>query len=319
MKYNVVFFGTPEFSVSSLSVLNECDFIDVKAVVSMPDRPAGRGKKLQTPPVAAYAKEKELNLFQTQNINKDENLLNFLKSNEIDFFIVIAFAQFLGSKILEVPKHGAFNIHTSLLPKYRGAAPIQYALLNGDSETGVSIQKMVKEMDAGDICYEHKVQIDKEDTSQSLFLKLEKEAAIGLENFIKEFKEKNGDISFRKQNPDLVSFAPTIKKEDGLINPKVETSVTIINKLRAYTPWPGCFVYLNDFRLKVHEIEIFPKSLNPGDVDTGMGALLLGTKEGTIRLTTVQPDGKKAQRDADFLNGVKSKGLTLKLSEEHYD
>lgn len=319
MKYRVVFFGTPEFSVSSLQVLQKSESVDVVAVVSMPDRPAGRGKKLQTPPVAQYAKENGINLFQSKNINRDEELLEFLNSNEVDFYVVIAFAQFLGSKILEKPKYGAFNIHTSLLPKYRGAAPIQYALLNGDTETGVSIQKMVKEMDAGDICYEHTVPITPEETSQTLFKKLEKEAALGLRNFLEDFVEKNGDINYRQQDPHLVSFAPTIKKEDGLINPLKESSKTIINKLKAYTPWPGCFIYFNDFRLKVHQIEVFPKALAPGEVDTSMGALLLGTTDGTIRLSSVQPDGKKPQRDADFLNGVKSKGLTLKLNDENYD
>ncbi len=317
--YKVVFFGTPDFSVPSLEVLKDHKEIEVAAVVSMPDRPAGRGKKLKTPPVAQYAKDHGLTLFQTENINKDEALLSFLESQQIDFFVVIAFAQFLGERILALPKFGAFNIHTSLLPKYRGAAPIQYALLNGDEMTGVSIQRMVKEMDAGDICYDHQVSINPQETSASLFKKLEGEAAIGLKNFIQDFVEKEGMVEFRKQDPNQISCAPTIQKGDGLINPLKENAIAIINKMRAFTPWPGCFIYLNDFRLKVHEIELFPKELDAGQIDVSMGALLLGTANGTIRLSSVQPEGKKAQKDTDFLNGIKSKKLDLLLNKDHYE
>jgi methionyl-tRNA formyltransferase len=317
--YKVVFFGTPEFSVPSLEILNNINEIQVVAVVSMPDRPSGRGKKLKTPPVAQFAKDNQIKLFQTSNINKDEELLNFLNKEHIDFYVVIAFAQFLGKKILNIPKFGAFNIHTSLLPKYRGAAPIQYALLNGDHTTGVSIQRMVKEMDAGDICYDHTVAIEENDTSLTLFKKLEVEAAKGLGSFIQEFVEKNGNVSFKEQNPSEVSFAPTIQKKDGLINPFKENASKIINKMRAFTPWPGCYIFLNDFRLKVLEIEKFPKELRAGEIDSSMGAILLGTSEGTIRLTSVQPEGKKAQKDIDFLNGLKSKNVELCLNEDSYE
>ena len=318
MSYKVVFFGTPDFSVPSLKCLLEHNEINVCAVVSMPDRPAGRGKKLKTPPVAEAAKENGLKLFQTENVNKDEEFLEFLKNEDVDFMVVIAFAQFLGKKVLESSKFGAFNIHTSLLPKYRGAAPIQYAILNGDKETGVSIQKMVKKMDAGDICYEHKVTIEPNDTSETLFNKLQTEAASGLKSFIDHFISNSGEIEFRPQDPEHVSFAPTIKKVDGLINPYKESANQIINKLRAYTPWPGCHLYLNDFRIKVLELEPFPKKLNPGEIDTSMGSLVLGTVEGALHLKTVQPDGKKAQADSNFLNGIKSKGITLEINKEHY-
>ncbi|MCF8058060.1 MAG: methionyl-tRNA formyltransferase [Bacteriovoracaceae bacterium] len=319
MKYRVVFFGTPDFSVPSLDIIFQHVDFEVIAVVSMPDRPAGRGQKLKTPPVAEYAKQKGLKLFQSENVNKDQFLNQFLKTNEIDFYVVIAFAQFLGNDILNIPKHGAFNIHTSLLPKYRGAAPIQYALLNGDHTTGVSIQKMVKKMDAGDLVYSHDVVISPEDNSGTLFKKLEQESAIGLKTFLDLFMDKKGTLTFKSQEEDNVSFAPTIQKEDGLINPFTEDSIKIQNKLRAYTPWPGLFIYLNDMRLKVHTIEAFPKVLNPGDVDTQLGSLLIGTTKGTIRLSGVQPEGKKAQKDTDFLNGIKSKKIVLQLNKDKYE
>lgn len=319
MSYKVAFFGTPDFSVPSLDVINQNPDFEISAVISMPDRPAGRGHKLKTPPVAQYAIDHELQLFQTENINKDPGLIKFLNDNQIDFFIVIAFAQFLGTKILEIPKFGAFNIHTSLLPKYRGAAPIQYALLNGDPVTGVSIQKMVKQMDAGDLVYDHEVPILPGDNSGTLFKKLEKEAAVGLHNFLETFSKTSGDLTYTQQDNNKATFAPTILKTDGLINPFKEDCQTIINKLRAYTPWPGLHIFLNDARLKVHAVEAFPKNLQPGEIDIALGSLLLGTTKGTIRLGSIQPEGKKAQRDVDFLNGIKSKNISLKLHKERYE
>ena len=149
-KLNVVFFGTPDFSVPTLELLHHHPDINLLAIVTMPDRPAGRGQELKSPPVAEYAKQNKIQLYQVENINKEETILSQLEQKNVDFILVLAFAQFLGSRVLKMPKLGCFNIHTSILPKYRGAAPIQYALLNGDTSTGVSIQKMVKEMDAGD-------------------------------------------------------------------------------------------------------------------------------------------------------------------------
>lgn len=315
----VVFFGTPEFSVPCLKLLHEHESIDVACVVSMPDRKAGRGKKLQTPPVAQYAKDHDLKLIQTPNINKDEEALQTLNSIQVDFFLVIAFAQFLGKKVLNLPKLGAFNIHTSLLPKYRGAAPIQYALLNGDQETGVTIQKMVSKMDAGDIAYFHKVPIDSKETSGSLFKKLEKEAALGLDEFLKDFIKAPSEISLTPQDEKMVSFAPTIDKQDGLIDPFHHSAEEIFNQSRAYSPWPGQFLFINDQRLKVTEVEVFPKEVEVGKISTEYGVLLLGTKQGSIRLSKVQPEGKKPQADSDFLNGLKSKGLLPTLNKEHYE
>ena len=135
-KLNVVFFGTPDFSVGCLKTLLENDNINISYVVTMPDRPAGRGKHLKSPPVADFAKEHSIPLLQTSDINKETEFLNELKSAGIDFYIVVAFAQFLSTSVLNIPRLGPFNIHTSELPKYRGAAPIQYALLNGDKRTG---------------------------------------------------------------------------------------------------------------------------------------------------------------------------------------
>jgi methionyl-tRNA formyltransferase len=163
-KLRTIFLGTPDFSIPVLEMLTNHHNIELVQVITMPDRPAGRGQEMQSPPVAMFAKEKKIPLLQTENINKEEAFFENFNSTNTDLIIVLAFAQFLGTKILALPKLGCFNIHTSLLPKYRGAAPIQYALWNGDKSTGVSIQKMVKKMDAGDLAHSHPLPILENET-----------------------------------------------------------------------------------------------------------------------------------------------------------
>ncbi|MBT5093526.1 MAG: methionyl-tRNA formyltransferase, partial [Halobacteriovoraceae bacterium] len=252
-RLKTIFCGTPEFSVPVLETLKNNSDIELYAVVSMPDRPAGRGKKLTTPEVAQYAKDHNLKLIQTENINREEAFLKEAGDQGVDLIIVLAFAQFLGSKMLELPKHGCFNIHTSLLPKYRGAAPIQYALLNGDKQTGVSIQKMVKKMDAGDLVHSSQVKIGEDTTGGELYDLLKKEAAISIEPFIKSLIE--GTITYTKQDETQVSLAPTLKKNDGFIDFKNQKVDVIFNQVRALKPWPGTFCFLNNKRLKVINIK----------------------------------------------------------------
>ncbi len=318
-KYKVVFFGTPDFSVASLKALTEIDNIEVVQVISMPDRPAGRGNKLQSPAVINFAKENDLYFFQTSNINKESSFLEELKTLDIDFFVVIAFAQFLGTKLLKIPRLGAFNIHTSLLPKYRGAAPIQYALLNGDTKTGVTIQKMVKKMDAGDIVYGHEVDIDPDETCDLLFKKLESQASIGLVRFIENLTSTNEDITYTAQDESCVSFAPTIQKQDGLINPITTSALEIYNTYRAYYPWPGIYLYTDDSkRLKIIKLTPIDIFVECAQFSYETGKLLLGTKNGTLHLEVVQLDGKKAVSDKDFINTLKSKKATLTLDRSIY-
>ena len=171
-KIKTIFCGNPDFALTTLQSLNNHMQIDLQGVITNTDKPVGRGKKLSSPPCAQFAKENNIPLFQTSNINKDESLLEDLENKRPELIIVVAFSHFLGKRILELPSVGAFNIHASLLPKYRGAAPIQYSLLNGDTKTGISIQKMVKQMDAGDIVKSNAITIQATDTSVELYDKL---------------------------------------------------------------------------------------------------------------------------------------------------
>jgi methionyl-tRNA formyltransferase len=305
-KLNVVFCGTPDFSVPALELLHQHPHINLVGIVTMPDRPAGRGQELKSPPVAEYAKSHKLPLYQVENINREDDILCELETKKIDFILVLAFAQFLGTRVLKMPHLGCFNIHTSILPKYRGAAPIQYALLNGDKTTGVSIQKMVKEMDAGDLVHFHELAISATETGGQLYTRLKFQAALSTNTLIEEILKNK--LIFTKQDPAFVSFAPTLKKEDGLIDFKNSKNEKIINHIRALDPWPGTYCFLNQQRLKVFSVEQIDRKVAPGKTSLEFGQLVVGTEDGTLRLTSIQLEGKKVCNDNELLNGLKNKG-----------
>ncbi|MBA2404950.1 MAG: methionyl-tRNA formyltransferase [Bdellovibrionales bacterium] len=303
-KLRVAFCGTPDFSVPTLDLLANHPHIDLRYVISMPDRPAGRGMELKSPEVIEYAKAKKLNYFQTENVNKEAAFLQKLKSEDLDFVVVLAFAQFLGSEMLTIGKLGCFNIHTSILPKYRGAAPIQYALKNGDKETGVSIQKMVKKMDAGDLVHFHTVTIAPTENGGQLYTRLKYQAALAMNDLI--IKVLDNKLTFTSQDEAKVSFAPTLKKEDGLLKFTSQSTNEILNLIRALDPWPGTYCFLNGKRLKVLLAEAYHSQIAPGSAKNDMGSLIVGCLDGSLRLSEIQLEGKKACTDRELLNGLKN-------------
>lgn len=305
-KFKVIFCGTPEFALPCLTLLHQHPLIEIKAVITMPDRPAGRGQLIKSPPVAEFAKKHQLNLIQTENLNHEQELLSTFE-NQIDLIIVLAFAQFLNKKWLSLPKHGCFNIHTSLLPKYRGAAPIQYALLNGDLKTGVSIQKMVSKMDAGNIVHEMEIPIRPFENTASLQTKLQFAAAQALENFLILFSQNK--LVEKVQDETLVSFAPEISKELGHIHFHLEARNTIFNKLRGLSPWPGLYFFINNKRIKIYDLEIpTPEnlfSINAGEIKAIHQQLIVGCLDGPLRITSLQLEGKEKTSDQQFICGIK--------------
>jgi methionyl-tRNA formyltransferase len=303
-KLKVAYLGTPDFSVPTLDLLANHPHIDLRYVISMPDRPAGRGMELKSPEVIEYAKNKKINFFQTENINKEPEFLAKLKSEDLDFVVVLAFAQFLGAEMLNIAKMGCFNIHTSILPKYRGAAPIQYALLHGDKETGVSIQKMVKKMDAGDLVHFHTVAIAPTENGGQLYTRLKFQAALAMNDLIA--KVLDNKVTYTAQDEANVSFAPTLKKEDGLLKFATKTCEEILNLNRALDPWPGTYCFLNGKRLKVLIAESYHVKIAPGKAKNDMGSLIVGCLDGSLRLSEVQLEGKKACSDRELLNGIKT-------------
>jgi len=275
----------------------------------MPDRPAGRGQQLKSPPVIEFAKEKMIPFLQTENINKDETLISFLNKNNCDLFIVLAFAQFFGEKLLKVPKLGCFNIHTSLLPKYRGAAPIHYAVLNNDKTTGASIQKMVKKMDAGDIAHENEIPLEKNETTNSLSAKLSNLAAITLNEFVERLVHNK--IVYKVQDESKVTFAPSIPKESGKINFTEHSAHELDCRIRAFESHPGCYCFLNGLRLKIYNLQLTEMSLSPGEVKVQQGQILVGTKDFAVRLNEVQLEGKKRCTDTELINGLSNTTKTF--------
>ncbi len=307
-KFRVAFCGTPDFSVPTLEVLSTHPRIDLLKVISMPDRPAGRGMELKSPEVIEFAKVKKIPFFQTANINREPEMVRELKALELDFIVVLAFAQFLGEEILNLAKQGCFNIHTSILPKYRGAAPIQYALLHGDHETGVSIQRMVKKMDAGDLGHFQTVSISATETGGQLFTRLKFQAALSMNDFI--HKLLANDVTYTPQDEGKVSFAPTLKKDDGQLLFAQKSVAQILNQIRALDPWPGTYCFLNGKRLKVLSAEVYHTKIPPGVAQSDLGSLVVGCRDGALRLSEVQLEGKKACSDRELLNGIKT-DLTL--------
>lgn len=303
-KFKVAFCGTPDFSVPTLDLLSNHPHIDLRFVISMPDRPAGRGMELKSPEVITYAKEKKINYFQTENINKEDAFLSKLKEENLDFVVVLAFAQFLGNDMLNMGKFGCFNIHTSVLPRYRGAAPIQYALLNGDQETGVSIQKMVKKMDAGDLVHFHTVAIAPTENGGQLYTRLKYQAALAMNDFIVKLLEDK--VTYTPQDESKVTFAPTLKKEDGLLDFANKNVHQILNLIRALDPWPGTYCFLNGKRLKILTAEPYHCKIAAGKAKNDMGSLVVGCLDGSVRLCEVQLEGKKACSDRELLNGIKT-------------
>ena len=312
-KLRIAYCGTPDFSVPTLDMLAHHPLIDLKFVISMPDRPAGRGMELKSPEVIEYAKTNKIPFFQCENINREKGFIATLRGLELDFVVVLAFAQFLGEEMLQIARLGCFNIHTSILPRYRGAAPIQYALMSGDKETGVSIQKMVKKMDAGDLVHFHRLKISDNETGGQLYTRLKYLAALSMNDLILKVTENK--LTYEVQDEAGVTFAPTLKKEDGFLDFAHKKTEQVLNLIRALDPWPGTYCFLNGKRLKVLTAELYHAKVSPGAVLNDLGSLVVGCQNGALRLAEVQLEGKKPCSDRELLNGIKS-DLTLTPPKE---
>ncbi len=307
-KLRTLFCGTPDFSVPTLDLLAHHPSIELVGLVTMPDRPAGRGQELKSPEVVTFARTQKIPVFQSENINRESDTLRRWEQDGIDLIIVLAFAQFLGERMLNLPRLGCFNIHTSLLPKYRGAAPIQYALWSGDMETGVSIQRMVKKMDAGDIVHEHGIRILPDENGGLLTTRLKFQAALACADFLQALLEDR--LSPRAQDESKATFAPTLSKADGFLSFATQSAEQIINRVRAMDPWPGTYCFVDGKRLKVLQVEKSEHHFAPGKISNYQGEIHVGCSSGALRLALVQLEGKKVTTDKELLNGLRG-DLTL--------
>ncbi|MDO5331834.1 MAG: methionyl-tRNA formyltransferase, partial [Bacillota bacterium] len=293
----------PEFAAGALTALAEAGH-EITLVVTQPDKPKGRSKLFLPPPVKVEAEKLGIEVFQPDRIKRAENV-EYLKNYEADVFVVAAFGQILSKEILEMPKYGCINIHASLLPKYRGAAPIQWSILNGEEKTGVTIMQMDEGLDTGDILLVGEIAIEDTDNSDTLHDKLMNEGAKLIVDALKLLEE--GKLSARKQPDEPLFYASMIKKEDGEIDFK-ESAVSIGRKIRAFFPWPGTFSFLNGNLVKISEAKVINENTdNEAGVVTNVtkNSIFVQTGDGLLEILRIQPQGKKEMSVHDYLLGKK--------------
>ncbi|MFO0597889.1 MAG: methionyl-tRNA formyltransferase [Myxococcaceae bacterium] len=292
----IVFMGTPEFAVKSLEACLRLGH--VVGVVTQPDKPRGRGQTVSFSAVKAAALAQNLPIFQPEKI-RGTDFAKTLKELMPDVAVVTAYGKILPQDVLDAPKHGCVNVHASLLPRFRGAAPIQWALAAGDAVTGVCLMKMDAGMDTGPIIDRAELPILATDTSSTLHDKL---AALGgkvLERSLGRYLK--GELQPVAQPTEGVVMAPMIKKEDGHLDWS-RTAIELERRLRAFTPWPGAFCTFDGALLKVGEVKALAGSGKPGEVLTaGPEGIDVACREGVLRLVQVQPEGKRMMSAKDFL------------------
>lgn len=303
-KMKIIFMGTPDFSVPTLDAIKK-DGNEIVLVVTQPDKKKGRKGILTPPPVKEWAVKNNISIFQPVKLREKQNIEE-LEKYEADVIVVAAFGQILPKEVLDMPKYGCINVHASLLPKYRGASPIQWAILNGDDETGVTTMQMGVGLDDGDILLQKKVPISSEDTGGSLFDKISK---IGADLLIETLHriEKN-DIVRIPQDDEKATHVGLIKKDFGILSFDEENKY-ILNKIRALNPWPSAFTFYKDKMVKIWKaksVSFNNKGYEYGDlVVENKDELLVVTRNGAISILELQEEGKKRIKAADFLRGHK--------------
>lgn len=308
----IVFMGTPAYSVESLKALINAGH-DVAAVFCQPDKPVGRKRILTPPPVKTFALEQGIEVYQPQSVRTDE-AYEILKKISPDAIVVVAYGKILPERILDLPKHGCINGHASILPKYRGASPIQWAIVCGENETGVTIQRMDKGIDTGDILGVSTLKIEPNETSDELFVRLSYVTAELLIETL-ELAEQEKLIAV-KQNEDEASYAPIITKEMALIDFN-RSAKDIFNLVRGFNSWPVAYCYLDGKRFKIYSCEVSGKSdAAPGTI-VDEASLMVACGDGNcIVLKEIQLEGSKRMNANEFLKGKKLPvGTVLTLGE----
>jgi methionyl-tRNA formyltransferase len=314
----VVFLGTPEFAVGPLKKL--IAETEVVAVYSQPDKPVGRGLKMQASPVKQLALENNIPVFTPEKISVPEEVER-LKSFAPDFIVVVAYGQILKMSVIEVPKIAIVNIHSSLLPRWRGAAPIQWSILGGDQETGVSTMMIVSKLDAGDVLLQEKTPISAEDTAETVHDRL---SEIGARLIVPTLRGlQDGSIKREVQDESKVTYAHKLTKEmDQLLF--TDTAHAIDLKVRALNPWPGTKIEVDvsaletsvSLKIKIKKgrpIANPPLRVRAGELVSSGGQLLMGCAESVYQILELQEEGKKSISGSDFLNSLGNRGLSLPL------
>lgn len=304
----IVFMGTPDFAKESLKEIYNAGY-EIIGVVTNPDKPQGRGMKLKKSPVKEYAEEKGLKIYQPQKVRNNQEFLEEIKSLNPDLICVVAYGKILPEELLNIPKLGCINVHGSLLPKYRGAAPIQWAVLNGDKKTGITTMYMDKGMDTGDMILKEEVEIGEDETTGELWEKLEK---IGGKLLVKTLQKiEDGTAPRIKQGNDY-TMAPMLEKEMAKISWEEKTAKEIKNLVRGLNPIMGAYTYLNGKKIKFWKVDVEENQENIEDLKNGTvvlsdpkQGLYIKTKQGILKVIEIQGENARKMQIGDYLRGNK--------------
>lgn len=300
----IIFAGTPDFAAKHLQALINSDH-QVIAVLTQPDRPAGRGNKLTASPVKQLAVEHDIAVYQPATLKNEEHQ-KIIRDLNADIMIVVAYGLILPQAVLDMPKLGCLNVHGSLLPRWRGAAPIQRACWSGDHETGVTIMQMDAGLDTGDMLFKVICPITTDDTSASLYDKL---AEIGPKALLETLAGiVSGQITPEKQDESLVTYAEKLSKQEAKLDWQLSAS-QLERDIRAFNPWPVSYFQINGEMVKVWQANVIPQNSHqtPGTIlQANKDGIQIATAEGIINLTQLQPAGKKPMSAADLLNSRKA-------------
>ena len=296
----IIFAGTPDFAARHLDALLSSEH-EIVGVFTQPDRPAGRGKKLMPSPVKALAEEKGLPVFQPASLRQQENQ-QLVADLNADVMVVVAYGLILPKAVLDMPRLGCINVHGSLLPRWRGAAPIQRALWAGDTQTGVTIMQMDVGLDTGDMLYKLACPITSEDTSATLYDKL---AALGPQGLIETLQQlAQGTAQPQVQDEELVTYAEKLSKDEARMDWSLSAE-QLERCIRAFNPWPMSWFVIDEQPIKVWKASVLPSSTQaePGTiVEASKSGIQVATAEGILNLESLQPAGKKAMSAQDLLN-----------------
>lgn len=295
----IVFFGTPEFAAPILETLISRTDMEVIAVITQPDKKIGRKQVITPPIIKTIAIKHHITVFQPKN---HQELKDATSSLNPDFFVVVAYGMILKQEILDMPKYASVNVHPSLLPELRGAAPIQNTLLQGKKETGTTIMKMEQSMDSGPIYLSQRINIEEKETSETLSKKLSLLSSQLLPEVLIDISEGLTPIP---QDHSKATYCKKIEKSDGQIK-EDQSAQDILNMLKAYTPWPGVHFRTKDKKIKILQAEISSKNVPSGKLIEDQKDLLLGTPEKALKINELQLEGKKTTDSQSFLNGYKN-------------
>jgi len=300
-RLRLVFWGAGRLGRAVLQSILKSKAAEIAAVVTKPDKPAGRHRKLRACPVKEFATASRLEVFTPRNPCEIEEQLRRIGP---DLGVVADYGSYLPAAVVELPHLGTINVHPSLLPRYRGAAPVQWALANGEKETGISILFVTPEMDAGDIILQERMPIDDDDDAVSLSEKLAHQAAGAIERVLNDFAR--GKVAAVPQDPSNATFAPRLTKEQGRIDWR-RPAIEIRNRIRGFQPWPGCYCYPHGPRgplLHIRSAAVVPFSGAPGEVvDINREGPAIAAGEGAVRLLKVQPAGRRVMTGWEYVLG----------------